>query len=343
MMILPAIDLKDGKCVRLIKGDFSTQHTVSDDPVRVAAQYRADGASWVHVVDLDGALDGKRRNAALVAAIVKAAHPAKVELGGGLRTEEDIEEADSLGVYRFVLGSAAVENPGLVARTVTRYGARRVAVGVDALDGMVKTRGWREGTNLTDTELAAGLADLGVKTLIYTDIATDGVLSGPSLERLAQIRDAFGGEVIASGGVSSVADVTALRRLRMGGCIIGKALYAGNITVRDAVFAGQWELCFVKNELIPAVVQDADTREVLMLGFMNREALRKTLDTGLVTFHSRSRDALWTKGETSGNYLNLKSISPDCDRDTLLIMAKPSGPTCHTGNTSCFFDTWEVR
>ena len=189
------------------------------------------------------------------------------------------------------------------------------------------------------------MAELGVQTLIYTDIATDGELGGPSLRRLKAIREAFEGpgQVIASGGVSSVADVEALRALGVSGCIIGKALYAGTIDLREAIFAAQWRDCFAKDNLIPAIVQDSVTKDVLMLGYMNAESLRKTLDTGLVTFYSRSRQTLWTKGETSGHTLRVESITPDCDRDTLLIAAVPAGPTCHTGHKTCFFEPWEVR
>lgn len=343
MIILPAIDIKDGQCVRLRKGDFATTHTVAPDAVRVAEGYRRDGALMIHVVDLDGAKDGVRRNADLVRDIVKAASPARVELGGGLRSPEDLAEADALGVYRFVLGSAAVENTALVTHALDTYGSERVAVGIDALDGEVKTHGWTEGTALRDVELAKMMASLGVKTVIYTDIGTDGELSGPPLARLKEMREAFGGDVIASGGIASKADLTALRRAGVSGCVIGKALYAGTLTVKDAVFIGQWQDCFAKGPLTPAVVQDCDTKQVLMLAFMNREALRKTLDTGLVTFYSRSRRTLWTKGETSGNTLQLVSIYPDCDRDALLVVAKPNGPTCHTGHVSCFFDAWEAR
>ena len=345
MQIIPAIDLQDGQCVRLRKGDFDTTHTVADDPLRVAADYRAAGAALIHVVDLDGAKDGARRNAELVRAIVKAAVPAKIELGGGLRSDADLAGADALGVYRFVLGSAAAEDPSVVSRALTRYGPERVAAGIDALDGRVKTRGWREDGGLADTQMAADMAKLGVQTLIYTDIATDGELGGPSLDRLRAMKEAFNGSgaLIASGGVSGLGDVEALRDLGMDGCIIGKALYSGAVDLREALFAGQWETCFAKGELLPAVVQDSATKDVLMLGYMDRQALRKTLETGLVTFFSRSRQTLWTKGETSGNTLRVVSIAPDCDRDTLLVTAVPAGPTCHTGHTSCFYEPWEVR
>ena len=343
MIILPAIDLKDGQCVRLHKGDFGTVHSVAEDPVCVAAKYREQGASMVHVVDLDGAKDGKRTNSDLVAAIVVAAHPAKIELGGGLRTEEDLRDADALGVYRFVLGSVAVENPEFVSRAIQLFGADRIAVGIDALDGLVKTRGWIEDGQIRDIELARGMRERGVKTLIYTDISKDGELKGPSFDRLAAMQKAFGGNVVASGGVTTPEDVAKLRDMKMAGCIIGKALYSGSITLREAIFRGQWEMCFEKDELLPAIIQDVDSGQVLMLGYMNAESLRKTLDTGHVTFFSRSRHKLWEKGETSGHYLRLKSISPDCDKDTLLIQAEPIGPTCHTGNKSCFYETWEVR
>ncbi|MDR3206994.1 MAG: 1-(5-phosphoribosyl)-5-[(5-phosphoribosylamino)methylideneamino]imidazole-4-carboxamide isomerase [Oscillospiraceae bacterium] len=228
MQVLPAIDLKEGRCVRLYKGDFDTAHQVADDPLAVARSYRAAGAELIHVVDLDGAREGRRRNADLVAALVRAAAPALVELGGGLRDMDALAEADALGVARFVVGSAAAEDPDFVRQAVARYGAR-LAVGLDAKDGVVQARGWLADTRLDYLDLARRMAALGVQTLIFTDIDTDGMLSGPNWARLEALRGAVSCDVVASGGVRSLEDVVALKRVGMAGVIIGKALYEGRI------------------------------------------------------------------------------------------------------------------
>ncbi|MDR0248443.1 MAG: 1-(5-phosphoribosyl)-5-[(5-phosphoribosylamino)methylideneamino]imidazole-4-carboxamide isomerase [Oscillospiraceae bacterium] len=234
MTVIPAIDIKDGACVRLRRGDFDTAHVVAPDAVRVAEGYRDAGARWVHIVDLDGARDGARRNAALTARIAAAAAPARAQLGGGLRGEADVEDAARAGVERFVLGSAAAENKELVRALVRRYGAR-VAVGIDALDGIARTRGWAKDTGVSATDLAREMELLGVETVIFTDISSDGLLEGPRLESVARMRQAVTCELIASGGVGSMDDLRALRALGCDGAIIGKALYTGAIDLTSAL------------------------------------------------------------------------------------------------------------
>lgn len=338
MELYPAIDLKDGRCVRLLKGDFGTVHTVADDSVAVAASYREAGAEIIHVVDLDGAKDGVRKNADLVEAIVKAASPASVELGGGLRRMEDLEEAERLGVWRFVIGSAALEDPEFVREAVARYG-NRVAVGIDAKDGVVRSHGWTGDSGRDELDFAGEIASLGVGTIIYTDIDTDGALQGPSLERLVALRaalpDAF---LVASGGVSSLSDVKELRRMEINAAIAGKALYAGSLPLVDALSEARYGHIFEKAPLAPAIIQHADTKDVLMLGYMSLESLSLTLKTGKATFYSRSRDCLWVKGETSGNFLDVLDVRTDCDSDALLLRCRPHGSVCHTGEMSCFFN-----
>jgi len=237
MLIIPAIDLKDGRCVRLYRGDFNTAHDVAPDPLAVARSYHDAGAALIHVVDLDGAKDGRRRNAALVEAIARAAVPVRVELGGGLRGMADLEAADRHGVWRFVIGSAAVEDPDFVRAAVRQYG-ERVVVGVDAKDGFVRTRGWVEGTALKDVDFARDMYKLGVNTIIYTDIDTDGMLTGPNLEQLRAMRNAVPCGLVASGGVQSAEDVRALREAGMDGVIIGKALYEGRIDLAEILTEG---------------------------------------------------------------------------------------------------------
>ena len=234
MLIIPAIDLKDGRCVRLFKGDFHTTHEVAADPIAVACSFRDAGASLIHVVDLDGARDGRRRNANLVSAIVSQAAPTLVELGGGLRSMDDLAMANQLGVNRFIIGSAAVDHPEFVIQALALYGAR-IAVGIDAMDGLARTQGWTRTTSLSAVELARDMENLGVETVIFTDIETDGMLSGPNWELLHRLRDAISCGLIASGGVRSTEDVYALRDAGLDGVIIGKALYAGQIDLSSII------------------------------------------------------------------------------------------------------------
>lgn len=233
MIILPAIDLKDGRCVRLLKGDFATVHQVSEDPLKTAAAFRAAGAAYVHMVDLDGARDGVRKNGEIVRAVCETSG-LRVELGGGIRSMEDLEAVFALGVYRGVIGSAAVTNPDFVAQAARRYGDR-VAVGIDAMDGRVRTAGWVEDSGLDYLEFAKKMEALGAKNIIFTDIATDGALSGPSLARLKALRETVSCRITASGGISCNRDISDLMAARMDGAIIGKAYYAGTIDLKKAV------------------------------------------------------------------------------------------------------------
>ncbi len=236
MIILPAIDLKDGAVVRLYKGSFDTVHQVATDPVTVARAFQEAGATWIHMVDLDGARDGVRRNGQLVQAV--AALGLQVELGGGIRSMEDLEAVFALGVTRAVIGSAAVSNPELVAQAIAAYGADRIAVGIDARDGKVKTAGWEVDSGLDYLDFARQMEGLGVKIIIFTDIETDGMLSGPSFDRLQQLQKAVSCQIIASGGVSCNQDIVDLEHMGVYGAIIGKAYYAGAIDLAQAVKDG---------------------------------------------------------------------------------------------------------
>ena len=236
MLIFPAIDLKDGKVVRLFKGDFATVHQVADDPVTVARAFYDAGARHLHMVDLDGARDGRRKNGALVRAVADSG--LQIELGGGIRSMADLEAAFDLGVWRGVIGSAAVSDPDFVRAAVTRFGPDRVAVGVDTQNGRVKTAGWVEDSGLDYLDFARSMEALGVGHLIFTDIDTDGALCGPPLERLAALQDAVGCRITASGGVSCNEDIVALARMGLYGAIIGKAWYAGAIDLARAVEDG---------------------------------------------------------------------------------------------------------
>lgn len=235
MIVLPAIDLQDGKVVRLYKGDFDTVHPVAEDPQRTAAAFADAGARYLHMVDLDGARSGERKNGAIVRAVAERSG-LRVELGGGMRSMADLEAADAMGVSRMVIGSAAVRDPAFVRAAVERYGAR-IAVGIDALDGIVKTAGWVESSGLDYLEFARSMEGIGVKVIIFTDIAADGMLTGPSFDRLAALQKEVSCDLVASGGVTELDDVKRLRDMGLYGAIIGKAYYAGTIDLAAAVAA----------------------------------------------------------------------------------------------------------
>lgn len=233
MILEPAIDLKDGKVVRLRKGDFDTVHQVAEDPVTVAQAFAAAGARVIHMVDLDGAKSGTRVNGPIVRKVAERSGM-QIEMGGGIRTMADLEAVDAMGVWRMVIGSAAVSDPDFVQAAVERYGDR-IAVGCDALNGEVKTAGWVEGSGLHYLDFARDMERRGVKTLIFTDIATDGMLSGPSFDALERLQQAVSCQIVASGGVSNNEDIRRLNAMGLYGAIIGKAYYAGTVDLAQAV------------------------------------------------------------------------------------------------------------
>lgn len=233
MIILPAIDMKGGQCVRLQKGAFSTVSQVADDALDTALAFAQAGAKWVHMVDLDGARDGVRMNAPYIREVIERSG-LSVELGGGIKTREDVDAVAAAGVARLVIGSAAVTHPEVVEYALAKYG-ERVAVGIDCLNGQVRTSGWEQDSGLSGLELARSMEKKGVKTLIFTDIATDGMLSGPSFDQLAALQKEVTCNVVASGGVTTLDDVKRLRDMGLYGAIIGKAYYAGTIDLPEVI------------------------------------------------------------------------------------------------------------
>ena len=233
MLIFPAIDLKDGKVVRLLKGDFDTVHQVADDPVSTAQTFLDAGAKYIHMVDLDGARGGVRKNSEIVRAVAQTG--IKVELGGGIRSMADLEAVFDLGVWRAVIGSAAVSDPDFVKEAVDTYGSDRIAVGIDALNGKVRTAGWEADSGLDYLDFARSMEQIGVNVIIFTDIDTDGMLSGPSYKKLAELQNSVSCRITASGGVSCNEDICELRRRGLDAAIIGKAWYAGKIDLAGAV------------------------------------------------------------------------------------------------------------
>ena len=349
MIILPAIDIKDGRCVRLFQGDYDSVEVVAEDPVKTAKEFEAQGARWLHMVDLDGAKEGGSVNSEIVFR-VRENVDMRIEIGGGIRDMKTLEFYLDGGIDRVILGSAALEDPDFVKEAITRYG-KKIAVGIDAIDGKVATQGWLDKSEVGYIELAKKIDDMGVSYLIVTDISKDGTMAGPNLGMLDLVNQAVKCNIIASGGVSSILDIVNIYDLGMYGAIAGKSLYNGGLDLGAAVVISQklsgkhmkndvelddnLQRYFSKSPLIPAVIQE--NGEVLMLAYMNIEALEKTLNTGYTWFYSRSRDCLWNKGETSGHTQRVVQIMADCDDDTLLIEVKQNGSACHTGNHSCFF------
>ena len=236
MVIFPAIDIRGGKCVRLFKGDFAQETVFSDKPEEMAAKWEAQGGKFLHLVDLDGALAGKSVNLDVVKTIVDTVR-IPVELGGGIRTMENMDEVLSLGVQRVILGSVAVKNPALVKEACQKYGDR-VVVGIDAKDGIVAVDGWGVSGDVEVTVLAKEMAKAGVKTIIYTDISRDGTLSGVNVEATARLARESGIKVVASGGVKSLDDIKALlpyEKDGIEGVIVGKSIYTGSLDLQEAV------------------------------------------------------------------------------------------------------------
>ena len=239
MLLYPAIDLMGGQVVRLKQGRASEKTVYSDDPVAVAREWEARGGDWLHIVDLDAAFGGKHANLDKVRAIT-AAVSIPVQMGGGMRDEDAIAAALDAGVSRVVIGTKAAEDPDFVRLAVSRFGGDKIAVGIDARDGMVAVKGWAETTGIEAGLLAKELAAAGIGALIYTDIATDGMLQGPNLAATAEMVRTASCPVIASGGVSSAADLAALARIEgLSGAIVGKALFDGLIqgNLREACWA----------------------------------------------------------------------------------------------------------
>lgn len=234
MIVIPAIDLKDGQCVRLLQGRAEAASVVAEDAVETARRWQAAGAKRLHMVDLDGAFEGKRKNLAVVAEVTQALG-IPVELGGGIRDMAGIEAVFAAGVQWAILGTAAIERPEFVANAVREFGDR-ILVGIDARNGKVAVRGWLETTQVSAWELAERVRDAGVKEIIFTDIAKDGMLQGPNLESLRQVAAIPGLRVIASGGVSSLGDLEQINRIEgVSGAIVGKALYSGHIDLAEAI------------------------------------------------------------------------------------------------------------
>ncbi len=233
MIVLPAIDIKDGNCVRLFKGDYATAEKVAENPYETAQYFKSCGAAWMHMVDLDGAKDGKLVNSDLIIDVAKSCG-INVEVGGGIRDIYAVENYLNNGVSRVILGSAAVKNQQLVIDAVKNFGDK-IIVGIDAKNGMVCAEGWLDKSEINYIDLASQMEQIGVKTIIFTDIEQDGTLAGPNLQQLDELTHSVSCNIIASGGVSVLKDIINLAELDVYGAICGKAIYTGNLDLKMAL------------------------------------------------------------------------------------------------------------
>lgn len=237
MKIFPAIDLYDGSAVRLMHGEYNRMTVYSDKPVEKAMEFRVAGAEFVHLVDLQGARDGVSKNFEVASSIARIPG-LKVELGGGIRDEETVKRALDAGFFRVILGTSALEDPDFLADMVSKYG-EQIVVGVDVRSGFVAVRGWTQITKIECYEFVERLEKLGVRTVMCTDISKDGALRGTNVDLFQRLSQQFNIDIIASGGVSTLSDVTALRDAGLYGATIGRALYAGRIDLREAIEAAK--------------------------------------------------------------------------------------------------------
>ena len=233
MVILPAIDIKDRKCVRLVQGKYDSAYTVAESAADTAKAFEAMGATWLHMVDLDGAKEAVPVNTDMIFDVLKQCN-LKVELGGGIRNMETIDYYMDHGISRIILGSAALNNPALVKEAVAKYGDK-IAVGIDAIDGNVAAEGWTQTSTVNYIDLAKHMEDAGVKYIVFTDISRDGMMDGPNFTMLDKLNRSVSCKVIASGGVSSLTDIVVLTALKLHGAICGRALYTRDLSLRQAV------------------------------------------------------------------------------------------------------------
>lgn len=338
-MVIASIDLKDGKVVQLRQGkDLVLER---DDPESLIAEF--DRYGEVAVIDLDQALrnvksDGTTANTPILKNLLRRGN---VRVGGGIRDAKRAKELISLGAEKVIVGSAAFTlpdgSPGVNEEFLRSFsgavGRDRVIVSVDARDGKIAVKGWTESAGIDVVEGARAVEPY-CSELLFTCVEREGTMTGIDMGLVKRLREAVKCRLVVAGGVSTLDEVVALERL---GCDVqlGMALYTGKVALKDAfVECLNWD----KVDLVPVVAQ-ADTGETLMVGYANREAFEKTFATGKLTFWSRTRSVLWTKGERSGNTLDVVRLRVDCDRDTVLATVRPNGPVCHTGAWTCFQTT----
>jgi len=335
-MIISSIDLKDGKVVQLIQGkDLALER---DNPEELIAEF--DRYGEVAIIDLDAALrntkpDGTTANTETLKSLLRRGN---VRVGGGIRDPKKAKELLSLGAEKVIIGSAAFTladgtsgvNVAFLESMVQAIGRDHIIISVDSRDGKIAVKGWTESAGIDLIEGAKAVEPY-CSELLFTCVEREGTMTGIDMSLVEKLRAAVKCRLVVAGGVSTVEEITALEKA---GCDVqlGMALYTGKVALKDGFISClNWE----KVDLITVVAQ-SETGEVLMVGYANRDAFEKTFATGKLTFWSRTRNVLWTKGEKSGNTLDVVRLRADCDRDTVLAIVRPNGPVCHTGAWSCF-------
>ncbi|MBS7294573.1 MAG: bifunctional phosphoribosyl-AMP cyclohydrolase/phosphoribosyl-ATP diphosphatase HisIE [Treponema sp.] len=337
-MVISSIDLKNGHVVQLKNGkELVLQRDDAEDLIRQFDMY-----GEVAVIDLDAALGnvdakGNTVNTPLLKSLL---HHGNVRTGGGIRSVKRAKELVSLGAEKVIIGSAAwksnpvegesVLNEEFLNQLISAIGKDRIIISVDAINGKIAVKGWTETVNIPLVE-GAKQAQKFCSELLFTCVEKEGCMQGTNMDYVKQVRDAVSCRVVAAGGVSSVEEIAALEKIHCD-VQLGMALYTGKVSLNDAFVAC---MDFEKSPLIPVIAQSVNG-EVLMQAYANKESLLKTFDCKKLTFYSRSRKELWTKGETSGNFLEVVRLRADCDRDCILATVIPVGPSCHTGSWTCF-------
>jgi phosphoribosyl-ATP pyrophosphohydrolase/phosphoribosyl-AMP cyclohydrolase len=346
-MVISSIDLKDGHVVQLKNGkDLVLQR---DDADALIGDFNKYGE--VAIIDLDAAMrntdeKGKTKNTSLLKSLLRKGN---VRVGGGIRDVKKARQLISLGAEKVIIGSAAwnserksssdpILNTAFLDELVAAIGKEHVIISVDAINGKIALKGWTETANIDLIE-GAKEAEKYASELLFTCVEKEGCMQGTDMGMVKSLREAVKCRVVAAGGVNSLEQIVELERL---GCDVqlGMALYTGKVSLKDS-FIGciDWDKV---GGMVPVIAQSTN-KEVLMMGYANRDALEKTFETGKLTFFSRTRNTLWTKGETSNNFLEVIKLRVDCDRDTILATVNPTGPTCHTGSWTCFSSSPDER
>ena len=337
-MVISSIDLKNGHVVQLKNGKELVLQR--DDADELISQFNMYGE--VAVIDLDAALGNidKKGNTVNTPLLKSLLHHGNVRTGGGIRSVKRARELISLGAEKVIIGSAAwnpspkdgesILNEDFLNELADAIGKDRIIISVDAINGKIAVKGWTETVDIPLVE-GAKKAEKFCSELLFTCVEKEGCMEGTNTDYAKQLRDAVHCRVVVAGGVSSVEEIVTLEKMHCD-VQLGMALYTNKVSLTDA-FVGC--LDFEKMDLIPVIAQSVNG-EVLMQGFANQEAVRKSFDCGKLTFWSRSRNELWTKGETSGNFLEVVKMRADCDRDCILATVLPTGPACHTGSWTCF-------
>ncbi|MDI9519794.1 MAG: bifunctional phosphoribosyl-AMP cyclohydrolase/phosphoribosyl-ATP diphosphatase HisIE [Bacillota bacterium] len=347
--IFACMDIKDGKVVKGVK--FEDINVVSDDPVLLGQKYEKDGADYLVFYDIGATVDNKEIFYDKIEKILKSVNIPLV-VGGGIRTLADCDRLYALGVRHFSINSAAVKNPGLLKEVSEKYGADSLILSVDAKKVGDKYHVFlgagKEDTGLDAKEWIEKAAALGVGSVVINSIDTDGMKEGYDLQMLADLSENVSCGIVASGGAGKAEDFIEVfqNNKKVTGALAASIFHYDLVSIKEIKMKLEKitgididSLKYDERGLIPAIVVDADSGAVLMLAYMNKESLALSMEKNLTHFYSRSRQALWLKGETSGNYQHIRKIVADCDLDALLIYVDKDGPACHTGAESCFFST----